>query len=95
MNNRAITQDFLTRLRGKERWSCCATQDAIDKLAVEFRQYGTNTRTNMFEVLGRTTDSQLCDLIMVAWAKAPLKLATDRSRDEWLVFFRNNLRPLD
>ncbi len=91
MTSRRITQDFLTRLRGKEQMECCATQDAIDKLAVEFRR----DRTNMIECLGRTTDSQLCDLIMVAWAKSPLKLATGRSRDEWLVFFRNNLRPLD
>jgi hypothetical protein len=83
MKSRQITQDFLTRLRGKEQMECCATQDAIDKLAVEFRC----DRTNMFEVLGKTTDFQLLDLVLVAWAKAPLTLATGRSRSEWFALF--------
>lgn len=89
MNNRRITQEFLTRIRGREQMECCATQDAITSLASEFR----NDRSWFIEVLGRTTDAQLCDLILVAWAKSPLKLATGRSREEWLVFFEDNLRP--
>lgn len=83
MISRRLTQDFLTRLRGKEQMECCATQGAIDKLAEE---YGRG-RAWMIEVLGRTNDSQLHELIMCAWAKAPLTLATGRSRSEWLDLF--------
>jgi hypothetical protein len=80
MKSRRFTQDFLTRLRGKGEMHCPATQDAIDKLAEEFGR----GRDWMFDVLGRTDDSFLHELIMVGWAKAPLTLATDRSRSEWL-----------
>ena len=83
LNYRAITQDFISRLRGKEQMECCATQDAIDKLAEE---YGRG-REWLFEMLATTTDTQLHDMIICAWANSPLKIATDRSRDEWLELF--------
>jgi len=86
---RQITQNFLTRLIGKSELECCATQDAINELAEEF----SGDRPYFFNVMETTSDEILCDLIMVAWAKAPLTLATGLSRDQWLVFFDDNLKP--
>ena len=75
---------FLACLKARAEYECMATQDAIEALADEF-----GSRAHMFEVFTwpMFTDAHLCDLVMVAWAKAPLKLATGRSRDEWIAIF--------
>lgn len=76
---------FRSRVLHHCELECMATQDAIDELAIEF----SHCRAHMLAVLAepRFTDADLCDLIMVAWARAPLKRATGLDRDEWLQLF--------
>lgn len=72
---------FATCIRGRCERECCATQDAVDKLAAEFGR----GRAHFIDLLSRLTNTELNDLVLVAWARSPLKLATGRSRDEWLT----------
>ncbi len=62
---------------------CPAVQKAIDAMVdADF-----SDRATMLDWLtwGICTRDQLVDRILVAWANVPLKLATGRSRDEWLA----------
>ena len=64
-------------------YQCPAVQDAIDAVAKEFR----DGRAGLLAALRRstTTDADFCDWVLCMWGRAPLKLATGRSRDEWLT----------
>jgi len=68
------------QISGRMDTPCMATQDAIDRLAAEWGR----GRRNMLRVLHGMGSAALCDLLLVGWAKAPLKLATGRNRGEWL-----------
>jgi hypothetical protein len=67
---------------------CPATQDAIDAMAAANGQ----DRARMLDWLARAADAELCDALMVAWAKVPLGLATGRDRASWLGMFCDNYR---
>lgn len=78
--SRAFQTFFLSNLLAKCDVPCPATQDAIDMMA----ETNGQTRARMLEWLGRISRDDLCDAILVAWAKVPLERATGRSRDGWL-----------
>lgn len=59
---------------------CPAVQRAVDELA---KEYGSD-RARMLDHLRRATRSELHELVMVAWVRAPLTLATGKTRSEWL-----------
>ena len=75
-----IQDYFRAQVVGRCDYPCMATQDAIDVLAAE---YGRG-RKNLLSVLLGISRADLLNLVMGAWAHAPLKLATGKSRDEWL-----------
>jgi len=72
-------------------YPCPAMQDAVDRLADEFGDPNdqsmpacTIRRDRMINWLVCASRTQLCDKIMCAWARAPLKRATGLDRDQWL-----------
>lgn len=99
MNN--IRFAFAAAINARCDYQCPAVQNAIDAVASESR----NGRAGLLEQLQRTctatkdglgwertADAEFCDMVMVRWGRAPLKLATGRSRDEWLTLI-NHVMP--
>lgn len=64
-----------------------AIGDAIDALAAEFSAEPIPDRKRLLTVIPSLSRAELHDLFMVGWAKAPLKLATGKTRDQWLSLF--------
>ena len=77
-----LAKMFLACLDGRGEMHCMATQYAIDELASEFGR-GRQWLRDLL-LTGRLTHSDLHSLFLCGWARAPLKLATGRTRDEWL-----------
>jgi hypothetical protein len=73
---------FASAVDARCDYQCPAVQNAIDTIAKEFR----DGRAGLLDALrrGNTTDDDFCDWVLVMWGRAPLTLATGRSRDEWL-----------
>lgn len=92
MNVNAIAKLFRDTLAARCDEPCTGVQNAIDKLATEFRD-----RRAMFEYMAssRFTSSDLHDLVMV-WMHMrggdPLKLATGRTGDQWLDLINRRVR---
>lgn len=77
---------FASAIEARCDIQCPAVQNAIDSIAAEF-SCGLGDRARLLDALRseRNTDLDFCDWVMVAWGRAPLKLATGRDRDEWLA----------
>jgi hypothetical protein len=82
----SIVSGFRQALLARTEIECPATQRAVDLVIAQVSCSDPSTvdRARFFEWLTRMSRDELCDLVLVAWGHAPLKLATGRTRDQWL-----------
>lgn len=70
--------------RAESMWMCCATQEAIDRMAAEF---GRGRRHFLDVLAGRVSpfdDRDLSFCFSEAWSDSLVTLALGRSREWWL-----------
>lgn len=72
---------FLANVIAIANVPCPRAQTSIDALAREFR----GDRAHMLDRLRSMPTADLHELLMVAWARAPLAEASGKSREEWLA----------